>query len=143
MADPASKALAQSLLGQIRSGRGPADAARSYLPCGHAMHVHYPSATTVVALDVEKRTAVVPPFLARDVAASDAQAFWSRWTAWEVVAKLADVPVVILLDQRRLTSTPSLDGVAIATGLVGPVVASVGVTTRPAWSLRRALRAVA
>ena len=66
------------------------------------------------AVDAERAHQPVPPALGRSWGSDDPAQVWPRWCATEVVAKLTDVPVVMLLrDAAVLTSPHVLDGRAV------------------------------
>ncbi|GAA2742804.1 hypothetical protein GCM10009868_14200 [Terrabacter aerolatus] len=62
------------------------------------------------AVDAELSRQAVPPTVAARWQAGgealDAQRFWDRWCATEVLAKLADVPMVVLVGGPPVTSSP-------------------------------------
>lgn len=61
-----------------------------------------------VAVDAELSAQRVPPGVERrwTEAAGDPDRFWSLWCATEVVAKLGDVPMVVLAHGRPVVSSP-------------------------------------
>lgn len=69
------------------------------------------------AVDAELVLQRVPPSLGERWGGGVAQApedFWDRWCATEVLAKLADVPMVLLARQGPVTRTPArLSGVEV------------------------------
>lgn len=77
--------------------------------------------TTVrIAVDAEVATQPVPVALARRHPVSAAQ-FWRDWTAAEVAAKLADVPIIVWISEQGFNAVPGVETVEI-----GDLVISTG-----------------
>lgn len=97
-----------------RAGAG--DLPHSYLPTGEVVWLDGALALDA-ELDAELRARSVPERLARYIG-QPPDAFWERWTYCEVVAKLYNIPMPILLRSGVLNVGPlaPLDAIVVTVG---------------------------
>ena len=101
-------------------------APRSHLGDGRVVYLDGLTRDGTAAIDAELVTRPVPPRLATRAGTRDPVAFWTRWTSWEVVAKLTGQPIVDLVHDDCLQRTPSARGVELATAVSDGVCMSAG-----------------
>jgi len=77
--------------------------------CGSGGHAGTDEPPLAHAVDAELAGQRVPPSVTtrwRGTAAADPGRFWDLWCATEVLAKLADVPMVLLVRRGPVTASP-------------------------------------
>ncbi len=79
-----------------------------------------------VAVDAELTDHGIPRHLGRAADTDDPVLFWSRWTGWEVVAKLTDQPMVGLVRSGVLRTHPRHRDVHVALGARNGLTVALG-----------------
>lgn len=109
-----------------REARAPHGFPRTHLGDGRVLWLDGVSNDASIAVDAEVWRDHIPSSLACAAATDDPTTFWTRWTQWEVLAKLTSQPMVTLVQRGALRGSPDVSGINVATRRVGDIVVTVG-----------------